>query len=133
MGAHFMLPIEFITLVIFWFGPPLLPALAAMTWPFVTRGLFREKIYRAIGAYMLTIALSVTVGIVFLIWLPPSLNFLGVQDIFFAGHIWPVLPLSFLIVSIVSPLVEWWALRAVQPIPSIERDPLKRASVSIKS
>jgi hypothetical protein len=127
MDGQYLLLSEFIALVIFWFGLPLLFGFIALTWLFVARGLFRERVYRAIASYILTIALSIILGIVFLIWSPPFLNFLGVQDVFFAGNTWPVLPLSFLVVAIVTPISGWWALRATQSSPSINRDALKRA------
>jgi hypothetical protein len=133
MDGQYLLPSQFVALAIFWFGLPLVFGFIALTWLFLTRGLFRERVYRAIASYILTIALSIILGIVFLIWSPPSLNFLGVQDVFFAGHTWPVLPLTFLVVAVVNPIAGWWALQAIEPTPSIKRDTLKRAAVSIKS
>jgi NhaP-type Na+/H+ and K+/H+ antiporter len=122
MGDHYILPGEFAALVLFWFGLPLLLAFVPLAWLFASRGLFREHTSRALGAFVLTIVLSIAVGLGILIWSPPFLKFLGVRDFFFAGQYWPVLPLSFVAVAVVSPIVGWWALRAARPNIAVKRD-----------
>jgi hypothetical protein len=122
MGDHYILPGEFVALMLFWFGLPLLLAFVPLTWLFVSRGLFRGHASRAFIAFLLTFALSIVVGLGFLIWSPPYLKFLGVQDFFFANQFWPVLPLAFVVVAIVSPIAGWWALRAVRPNTAVKRD-----------
>lgn len=122
MGDHYILPGEFVALVLFWFGLPLVLAFVPLTWLFVSRGLFREHATRAFGAFALTIVLSIAVGLGALIWSPPFLKFLGVRDFFFAGQYWPVLPLSFVAVAVVSPIAGWWALRAERPNTAVKRD-----------
>lgn len=113
MGDHYILPGEFAALVLFWFGLPLVLAFIPLTWLFVSRGLFRGHATRVFSAFVLTIVLSIALGLGVLIWSPLFLKFLGVRDIFFLGQYWPVLPLSFLAVAVVSPIAGWWALRAV--------------------
>lgn len=127
MGGHYILPGEFVALVLFWFGLPLLLAFIPLTWLFVACGLFREHAARAFGAFVLTIVLSITVGLGVLIWSPPFLKFLGVRDFLFAGQYWPVLPLSFVAVAVVSPVAGWWALRAARPNIAVKRDAPKAA------
>lgn len=122
MGDHYILPGEFVALMLFWFGLPLLLAFVPLFWLFVSRGLFRELATRAFGAFLLTIVLSIAVGLGVLMWSPPFLKFLVVRDVFFAGRYWPVLPLSFVAVAVVSPIAGWWALRAARPNTAVKRD-----------
>lgn len=127
MNDNYILPSEFVMLLAFWFGPPLLVALLALAVPFAKSGLFRHHPSRAIFAFLLIIVASIALGLGGLIWSPPSLKFLGVKDIFLAGRSWPVLPLSFVAVAVAAPIIGWWALQANRPNPAFKRDALKRA------
>lgn len=122
MGDQYILPGEFVALVLFWFGLPLVLAFVPLTWLFVSRGLLRNHTARAIGAYALTFVLSIAVGIGVLVWSPPFLKFLFVRDVLLGDQSWPVLPLSFVAVAVVSPAVALWALRAPRPNIAVKRD-----------
>jgi len=122
MSNDYILPGELLALVVFWFGLPLLIGLLPIGWLFVSRGLFRYHTTRAFFALLLIISASVAIGLGIFVWSPPFLNVLGVHDIFLAGHYWPVLPLSFVVVAIVAPPIGWWALRVARPNTSVNRD-----------
>ena len=109
-------------LLAFWFGLPLLMAFAPLTWFFVKRGLFRHHFSRAVFAFLLISLVSIVLGVCALAWSPPYLRLLGVKDVFLADHYWPVLPLAFVSVTIVAPIIGWWALQVLQPNPSFKRD-----------
>jgi hypothetical protein len=122
MNDHYLLPSEFALLLAFWFGLPLLVSFAILGPLFVNRGLFRYRPWRAFGALGLSVVLSVVLGLGALVLSPSLPRFLGVQDVFLAGLYLPVLPLSFVVVAIVSATTAWWALRAVGPKTAVKRD-----------
>ena len=114
MNDEYILPGELAALVAFWFIPPLLVALAGQVWFFSARGLFQDHMWRAFGAIALTALLSVVVGISALLVSPKLLPpWLGVTDVFVAGHYFPMLPLAVIAVVIVAPGVAWLAVRRV--------------------
>jgi hypothetical protein len=115
MSEHYLLPIEFLGLLTFWFGLPLLIAFMPLTGVLILRRQFRANVIRLIGAFVLTAVLSIAVGCGLLIWSPPFLRFLGVRDFFIADMILPVLPLSFVVVAAFSLPTGWWTLRTARP------------------
>ena len=122
MSDQYLLPGEFALLLLFWFGLPLLASFAIVGPLFVKRGLFRFRPWRAFVALGLSVVLSVVLGLGALLLSPSLPRALGVQDIFFAGHYWPVLPLSFIVVAVVSTVTTWWALRASGPNIAVKRN-----------
>lgn len=122
MSDHYLLPSEFALLLTLWFGLPLLVSFAILGPLFVKRGLFHSRPWRAFGALGLSVVLSVVLGLGALVLSPSLPRFLGVQDIFLAGLYLPVLPLSFVVVAVVSATAAWWALRAVGPNTAVKRD-----------
>lgn len=114
MSEQYLLPGEFVLLLVFWFGLPLLVSFAIVGPLFVKRGLLRSHPWRAFFALALTVILSVVLGVGALALSPYLPRILGVQDIFFAGQYWPILPLSFIVVAFVSTIAAWWALRVIE-------------------
>jgi hypothetical protein len=122
MSNNYILPSEFLLLVLFWFGLPLLLAFAPLTWLFILRGLHRNNPARMFAAYLIIALTSILVGLGIFIWSPPFLKFLAVRDVLLWGQYWMILPLSFVVVAMVSPVAGWWALRALRPNLSVKRD-----------
>jgi hypothetical protein len=114
MNDEYILPGEIAALVAFWFTPPLLVALAGQVWFFAARGLFQDHMWRAFVAILLTALLSVVVGMLALLVSPKILpRWIGVTDVFIAGHYLPMLPLAAIAVFVVAPGVALWAVRRV--------------------
>ena len=122
MSDNYLLPSEFALLLLFWFGLPLLISFAIIGPLFIKRGLLRSHPWRALVALSLSVVLSVVLGVGALVISPSLPRILGIQDIFFAGHSWPVLPLSFIVVAVVTTVAAWWALRAARPNTAVKRD-----------
>ena len=97
MSDHYILPGELVALMIFVFAPPLLLALVGQV-------LFlRRRLSLAGVAFAITCVTSILIGFGLLsVGLP---RWLGVHDVLFAGHYWPVMPLAFVVVGVVSLLV----------------------------
>lgn len=121
MSDQYLLPREFALLLLFWFGLPLLASFAIVGPLFVKRGLFRSRPWRAFVALGLSVVLSAVLGLGALVVSPSLPHAFGVQDVFFAGQYWPVLPLSFVVVAVVSTATAWWAFRASRPT-AVKRD-----------
>lgn len=112
MSEQYILPGELVALIAFWFVPPLLIACSAQSWFFVSRGIFRRHRWRAIGALIGTIIVSVVVGVSLLAASPTFLpRWLGVNDVWLGGKPWPVLPLSFLSVALVAAIFTFLGAR----------------------
>ena len=115
MSDHYIYPSELAVLLAFVFAPPLLIALLVQASLFASRGVFRSKPGRALCAFAFTALVSLIVGTAVLFASPdlgPFSSMLGLTELRFSGHSWPVLPLAFVAVGIVAPIAAWWATRA---------------------
>jgi len=114
MTGDYLLPREFLALVVFWFLPPLLIACGIQIHLFSRRGLFKAKMGRSIAILAGTITSSIFFGIA-LLASPISLpRWLGVTDIYILGLSLPMLPLSFVSVAICSVIFTSWGLHAAK-------------------
>ena len=118
MSEEYILPSEFLALLGFWFGPPLLVAFVLQSRAFLKRGTLREHWARFVGALISTTLLSVLFAFVALAFLPKFLSFLGVQSVHFGQRSIMLLPLSFVVVAVVSLFVTWAALAGLMRRPN---------------
>ncbi|MDE0855414.1 MAG: hypothetical protein OSA97_13430 [Nevskia sp.] len=89
MGEEHILPGEFMALVFFWWGPPMVLAWAAQGWYLARRGMIRRHAVRCVGVVVATGVISVVGGIALLVVSP---------------------------VLMVAPLVTWWGVRGVRNV-----------------
>lgn len=120
MSENYILSEEFVLLVAFLFGIPLLISSAIVVPFFATRGLLRSHPWRVFYALGVSVVLSVPLGLGVLVLSPSLPRFLRLQDIFFAGQYWPVFPVSFIVVAAVSAIVARSVLRASRPDFNVE-------------
>ena len=118
MGEDYILPREMLALVGFWFGPPLLVAFALQIRAFSKRCLLRENGIRLVTTLATTTILSIVLSLIVMISSPHFLGVLGVRDIRIAGHSFMLLPLSFIAVALVAPIVTWVALAGSRQRPN---------------
>jgi hypothetical protein len=118
MGEEYILPGEFLALVAFWFGPPLLVAFALQVRSFSKRNRLGENLGRLFSTMAITALLSIVFSFFVLAASPHFFGVFGVRDIKIAGHSFMLLPLSFLAVAVVAPIVTWVALAGFRQRPN---------------
>ena len=108
MDDHYILPSELALLLGFFILPPLLVASGGQVWFMLRRGVSSSRAWLSV---LLTATLSTFATVLLFLFGANALpHALGVQD-FFVGHLWfPILPLAFLVVALVSPAVSLWVV-----------------------
>jgi len=113
MNDQYMLPGEFVAVVIFLFAPPLIIGLTAQTVFFWAKGIFaRKHTWSVILGYFFTVIGSLTAGAAIYQIAPRVLApILRVRDISIAKMFFPVMPLAFIAVALVAPVAGCWVNR----------------------
>jgi len=112
MEEQQILQSELLTLIAFWFVPPLAIALIIQARLFAARGLFRKKRITAISVMSGTAFISIVIGVGLLLISPALVpKWLGVTDLFLFSTCLPVLPLSFVTVTICTIAISYLVLR----------------------
>ena len=112
MDGQYIYPGELALLVAFMFAPPLLIAFVIQSLLIATLSISTNgRFARSFLACTLTLIGSIVIGVLIHEFAPRSLGpILGVRDISIAGQSWPVMPLAFVSVAFVAPLVTWWVV-----------------------
>ena len=106
---YYILPAEFVLLIALLFLPPLILAGLLQIWLMRRR---KASWLRISAALLITTVVSVIASIMVSIVGAGRLpHFLGVKDLWLWHHSTPVLPLAFLLVALVAPLVVWLSMR----------------------
>jgi uncharacterized membrane protein len=108
-GGQYILPGELAVLIAFLLAPPLAVGLTGQLWYLKMQGVTKVRIGLSMLATTgITVALVLMIAVV-----APSLvpSALGVQDVFIGSAWMPVLPLAFVAVAAIAPLVSLLAAR----------------------
>lgn len=124
----YMLPGEFVAVVVFLFAPPLILSLVVQTVVFAIQGVFaRGHFGRAVVGYLATLVGSLGVGFGIHELAPRAVvPALRVREVIVGTQAWPVMPLAFLAVAVAASIAAWWVLRsapAAGPNHSLKRTP----------
>jgi len=112
MSSDYILPSEFVLLLVFLFLPPLILAALPQIWLMRRR---KASWLRTFATLLITAATSVIAGI--FVWVVGGShlpNILGVQDLWLGHHWAPVLPLAFLVVALAAPIATWLSMRSLK-------------------
>ena len=119
-GGQYLLSGEFVAVVLFLFGPPLLLAFAAQLAAYVSRrAIVKLGVVRLAGSFLVTALGSLLLALAIHQFAPRSLGqVLRVRDVSLGGSVWPVMPLAILSVAAAAVIVAALVLRARGQAPS---------------
>ena len=104
---------ELVLLLIICFIPPLFIAYISQVIYFTTSRKFKNNNkLKIFGVLVITGVVSSTIGILLILKTNIMSAKLGIIDVALGGIVWPVLPLAFIIVGFIAPIIAWGAVRS---------------------